>query len=593
MKWHIRGKRMAALWKNINLKIKLILSFALVSSLMILSTGIIIYHICSARITGIVTEDTQARIEKSCDDISRLFEDIVSLGTALGEDYSMQQNLRNQFDTIQECYSQDLAVSMDLMLYSGYNRDIFGIYVFGDNGGKYKSNYASFLLNDVRETQWYQTVHAADAPVWFAPHVNSFVVRTPYTPFISTGVPFINKATGKASGVVLIDIETARLAEIMDYELNEYGLLMILDEQGQLVDLLPSGGAPANKVNEGLLLDIRSDRESKNYITISKELPHTGWRLVGVVDKRSIAGSLDAIKVIVGLLLVIAGVVSVLLANQIAGSVTRPIRKLIVRMELLQTGDLDVAIPSGRSDEIGVLYRSFNHMAAEMKNLIQAIYREQEKLRKEELKALQAQISPHFLYNTLDSIIWELRLKKVPEGIHMLQALTSFFRISLSGGQDIITIEQELKHVESYLSIQKMRYSEQFDYSIDADPRLLSCETPKLVLQPLVENALYHGIKVKDGRCELRITVEESGNEIRMTVADTGAGIDPDRLRMLNQQLEELSSDQPGTGYGLRNVNDKIKIYFGKDYGVSITSEPGAGSKVVLRMLRRSKGGIV
>ena len=210
-------------------------------------------------------------------------------------------------------------------------------------------------------------------------------------------------------------------------------------------------------------------------------------------------------------------------------------------------------------------------------------------MRREELKALQAQINPHFLYNTLDSIIWSLRMRQVEESIEMLTALTDFFKISLSKGRDIITIEEEVKHIKSYLSIQHRRYQEKFDYDIHVDPSILSCRTPKLILQPVVENAIYHGIKPMEEKGYIYIHIFPQEGDVILQVQDTGMGMDEDTCRRLNRELDTISSDQQGTGYGVRNVNDKIKIVYGSKYGVTIESAMGEGTVVTLRIGKKGE----
>lgn len=587
--------------KNLKLKEKMILYFAASASGIVILFGLIHYQMSAFRITAEAKQNTVQMIGNACSDINELFLQTYQVCSAMNDDIGMQRLLRREFASQKEIFSSDLEGSMEMMVLPSYNKDIFGVYVQGDNGGRYKSNSASFLVSDLMDTSWYRIIHATGKSQWFPPHENSYVVRTPGISFVSIGIPFIDKATGRTKGVVLADIESKKLSEIAGRAVSGNGDVFLMDERNRIMNLtaLPDGELNpwrhgdsvelARQMVEDNLKEIPEYGvshvlEDKGQLVVYQTLNQADWKIVGVIPKRAIAESVSYIKILMIMLVAVAVAVSMFVAELVAASVTRPIDTLVDAMEQVYVGNLDVSVQTDRTDEIGVLYRSFNHMTGEMKRLIDTIYREQEALRKQELKALQAQINPHFLYNTLDSIIWSLRMRQVEESIDMLSALTDFFKISLSKGKDIITIEEEVKHITSYLSIQHQRYREKFDYDINVDPALLGCRTPKLILQPVVENAIYHGLKPKEGTGYLYIHIFAEDDDILMRVEDTGMGMPKERVELLNHELAEISSDQQGTGYGVRNVNDKIKIVFGKEYGVKIESVEGEGTIVTLRI---------
>lgn len=591
---------MKMLIKNLKLKEKMILYFAASASGIVILFGLIHYQMSAFRITAEAKQNTAQMIGNACSDINELFLQTYQVCSAMNDDIGMQRLVRKEFTSQKEMFSSDLEGSMELMVLPSYNKDIFGVYVLGDNGGRYKSNSASFLVSDLMDTPWYRIIHATGKPQWFPPHENSYVVRTPGISFVSIGIPFIDKATGRTKGVVLADIESEKLSEIAGRAVSGNGDVFLMDERNRIMNLsaLQKGQDQwrhgdsveiARQMVEDNLKEIPEYGashvlEAKGQLVVYQTLNQADWKIVGVIPKSAVTESVGYIKILMILLAAVAVAGSMVVAELVAESVTRPVDTLVAAMEQVYIGNLDVSVETGRTDEIGVLYRSFNHMTGEMKRLIDTIYREQEALRKQELKALQAQINPHFLYNTLDSIIWSLRMRQVEESIDMLTALTDFFKISLSKGKDIITVEEEVKHVGSYLSIQHQRYREKFDYDINVDPALLGLRTPKLILQPVVENAIYHGLKPKEGTGYLYIHIFEEDGDILMRVEDTGMGMPGERVEQLNRELESISSDQQGTGYGVRNVNDKIKIVFGKECGVKIQSVEGEGTIVTLRI---------
>ena len=212
------------------------------------------------------------------------------------------------------------------------------------------------------------------------------------------------------------------------------------------------------------------------------------------------------------------------------------------------------------------------------------VIREQENLKKAELRALQAQINPHFLYNTLDTIIWMAESKKTDQVVKIVTALSSFFRISLSKGMDWITIGEEVERIKSYLTIQKMRYHDILDFKIEVDSNVTENTILKLILQPLVENALYHGIKNKRQGGTISVRARRKGeDEVMLEVEDDGIGFTPQKLAQLRAELNDDSGEiKTESGYGIGNVNNRIRLYYGKQYGLSVESEYNTGTRVTL-----------
>lgn len=268
---------------------------------------------------------------------------------------------------------------------------------------------------------------------------------------------------------------------------------------------------------------------------------------------------------------------------RLSRQITEPVYQLCKKVEILGTGDFKVVPIETNSIEMNKLEDGFNEMTVHINNLMEREKQNQTALHKAELELLQAQINPHFLYNALDSIIWLAESNQNREVIQMTSYLSTFFRTSLSKGKDIITLEVEKQQVESYLRIQKIRYSDIMSYSIDIDQELLQYCIPKLTLQPLVENALYHGVKNKRGTGHIRIEGRALGDVIVIKVVDDGAG-------MTQNQLEELRSgvyEDRHTGLGLVNVHKRLLLYYGDSYGLSFESEADIGTEVSIKIPKR------
>jgi two-component system, sensor histidine kinase YesM len=275
---------------------------------------------------------------------------------------------------------------------------------------------------------------------------------------------------------------------------------------------------------------------------------------------------------------------AVVAAWSLSRSIYTPIKKLHDVTTTITKNDLQILMTSDNVDEITELGMSFNIMIGKIKELLDSKIKEQENLKKAELRALQAQINPHFLYNTLDTIIWMAESKKTGQVVEMVSALSDFFRISLSKGMDWITIGEEVDRIRNYLTIQKMRYQDILDFETVVEDGVAQNTILKLLLQPLVENALYHGIKNKRQKGMISVRARRRGrDEILFEVQDNGIGFEPHKLAKLRAELDEDSDDiKMESGFGLGNVNKRIRLYYGKQYGLSVQSEYRIGTCVTL-----------
>jgi two-component system sensor histidine kinase YesM len=276
---------------------------------------------------------------------------------------------------------------------------------------------------------------------------------------------------------------------------------------------------------------------------------------------------------------------SVIAAVVISRSIYIPIKKLHNVTTTITKNDLEALVTHDNVDEITELGMSFNIMIGKIRELLDAKVKEQENLKKSEFRTLQAQINPHFLYNTLDTIVWMAESQKTDQVIDIVSALSSFFRITLSKGKDWITIREEVEHVRSYLAIQKMRYRNILDYQIEVNANVLDGTILKLTLQPLVENALYHGIKNKREGGVITVRARQKDEDkVLLEVEDNGIGCTPYQLAQIQAKLVDDSDEIKfeKTGIGLENVNKRIKLYYGKQYGLSISSQYLTGTQVTL-----------
>ena len=280
-------------------------------------------------------------------------------------------------------------------------------------------------------------------------------------------------------------------------------------------------------------------------------------------------------SVLIGVLIIVVAVSAVMIVS----GIIQPISQLNQATEKIAQGDFNARAQADSEDEVAELAVSFNKMAGSMQSLIDKVKEDERKMRKADLRLLQEQIQPHFLYNTLDTIVWLIESNEPDEAVTMVVTLSDFFREILSKGKEFISIKEEEKHISSYLQIQEMRYRDILEYDIQLDQVIYKYQILKLTLQPVVENALYHGIKYKRAKGCIHIHGEKEGDIIRLTVRDDGVGMDEEELEQLRKQIEKPCQETE-KGFGLANVNERIHMYFGPEYGMKIQSQKGKGTTV-------------
>ena len=392
---------------------------------------------------------------------------------------------------------------------------------------------------------------------------------------------------GNMQGVLLIDLNYQIIDRLCaDIQLGSRGYIYLLDQTGGILwhpqqDLIYAGLKQENVAEVLSAADGRmlSGKGPARRLYVACESEATGWTAVGVAYTQELLRSQDRIYKTYLLIAAAALVLALVFALQLSRSIAEPIRRLMQTMRRVEEGDLHVRSQVSSRTELGQLSDSFDHMIAKTAELMDERLRSEEQKRKSEWKALQAQIQPHFLYNTLDSIIWMSHAGRNEEVVEMTSALALLLRSSIGDGSDTNTLKKEIAHVRSYLTIQKMRYNEKLRYEIDLDPQTEDCLLPKLILQPLVENAIYHGIKVKQQGGTVRIESLLEEDRLLITVEDDGIGMTPEQLETI---LDKKESDAESTKIGVYNVNERLQLFFGPDAVMKYYSTPGKRTMVIL-----------
>ena len=396
---------------------------------------------------------------------------------------------------------------------------------------------------------------------------------------------------GKATqALLLINLNYRYFEEIFsNVNLGNGGYVYLTNDSGDIIwhpkqnEIYSGRFKEDNKYAATLKDGITVENLSGKNLTLNvRTIGYTGWKLVGVTP--SAALGIDGIKFrffvlfVADLFLFLLAMINAFISDKISN----PIKSLDGSVREIESGNLDVEIVPSGSYEVEHLGKSIKNMLGRIKVLMSDLVAEHNAKRKSEFDTLQSQINPHFLYNTLDIIVWMIENENSDKAVNIVTALAKFFRISLSKGKNIITVKDEVEHVRNYLMIQNMRFKNRFEYSIDVDEKVLSYSSLKLMLQPLVENAIYHGMEFMDGDGEIDVKVFKEDDSLYFTITDNGLGMSEDMVETLLSK--DFVSSKKGSGIGVKNVNERIKLYFGSEYGLKVESEPDEGTKITIHL---------
>ncbi|MBD7969404.1 sensor histidine kinase [Paenibacillus gallinarum] len=588
-------------WISSSLRTKLLALFIVLTTIPLMTVGMISYQKSYHSVASHSKASTMLQADMLGTNIDNLFIDterllelsnnpeVIHFLLSQSETYKEAKDILRTFSLYRDTYKYESVLNISLI--NLYGKGI------SERRGIFQSN-----TNPLRN-QHFQTLAENPDSVLRIPsaQMNSLDQIDGFT-YEDRGVISImaavkQKITHEVIGFITVDLDDSFIKTFCDQvKIGKTGFFYILDQHNDPIFVSPIGNDNRNIIqNTPLPFPDQSSRDG--YVLRTGGQPRfivhtasiaTGWTIIGMAPLQEIVAEANSIRQLIILSVVLSIVFAITLHYLLTKRLTRPIQLLQHKMRLTASGYLEAKVKPVGTDEIADLGQSFNIMVEKIKELLEQSIRKQQQLQKAELRTLQAQINPHFLYNTLDSIIWMAEAGKNDGVIQLVKALSDLFRISLNKGRDWVMIRTELAHANSYLVIQQMRYRDILEYRIEIDPELLDYPILNMTLQPLIENALYHGIKNKRGKGLIVIGGYLELSSVILTVTDNGIGIPTDRLALLRQQLEQplqSEEEEPAEGgFGLQNVHQRLRLYFGSEYGVDLESIAGAGTTIFVRI---------
>lgn len=473
--------------------------------------------------------------------------------------------------------------------------DIYNVAAVAENG-RYIMNRGEEDLTpyiDIRKLDWYQA--AMESPTGIAvssSHVQN-AIKSSYKWVITLSRVLVNNRTGAKEGLFFIDLNYSAISDLCNNNtIGNKGYIFVLDDKGNVIyhpkQQLMYGGLHTEHIEEIMAcekdsLTVRDGTERKLY-TLSRS-QKTGWTVVGAAYTSELLKNNKQARMLYILAAAILILAVFAISNILSREITKPLRRLSESMSRVEKGEFDRAnVDVTMENEIGSLGKSYNLMTERIHTLMEQNVYEQKQKRKSELKALQAQINPHFLYNTLDSIIWMSEAGQSDEVVEMTSALAKLLRQSISNDHEQVELGQEMEYVKNYLTIQKMRYQDKLEYTIEVDPQVWHVMIVKLVLQPIVENAIYHGIKYKGSKGTLRIRAFAESEDVCIVIEDNGIGMDDTALNIIFDETQKIHKQN---GVGVPNVQKRLKLYYGDKYGITYESKVGIGTRATIRIPQR------
>lgn len=551
--------------------IKLRYKLAIIYSLFCFLPVMLLFWLSFLQMRSIIGDkekmNLQSYLQQSVSSMDRTLDGYNSLSDYIAFDRTLAEVFSMEYGTPYEQYEQ-LTQKVDPILRSSsyFHGGMQRITIYTDNG-MVKHDTTVAPVSEIEETDWYQKTLEH-------PGINWFVNYQEKTLFSARKLAFSSAREGV--NILYMDVDYQKLfTPYAETLISECGLY-ITDQEGKLVfeESRFSGKNQNYDLTYSEFLEQR-DRGSTDYTILCEQSNTTGWT-VWLYQPVGLAGeAMRPIVVMAGVTILICIFAAVLAYFITSSMVSGRIERLTRLMQEVQEGSMDMQVGSDDRDEIGMLYRGFGSMMKRIRTLINEVYLGKITQKEAELKALQAQINPHFLYNTLSLINWKALAAGEEDISRMTLAMSTFYRTALNRGRNVLQVEAELSNTRAYLEIQSMLHDGDFDYEIEAQPEILQCESLNLILQPLVENAIHHGIEEKtDGRGKISVRGWKEENCVWFMVEDNGIGME--------QEVADKILTMESKGYGVRNVDERIRLCYGEKYAMKVESVVGKGTKMTI-----------
>ena len=466
----------------------------------------------------------------------------------------------------------------------------YNIVIQGENGFVYSSyNEGSYDFDSLKTQLWYKKSYDEQGDMSFVSYKNSFIREKEKAAYVFGGFSKIKDASGNVLGSILVSVDE-NVLENLYAGFETEGNVYIFDKKGNVVSSKDKSILGKNMIGAENFRKLYGNGSShiikklgKYYFLSNCYDSQTGWTIVEEIPCEIMFSVLIDMTGYLAVSMIVFLFTAAFISYRQAKRISDPIASLCQSMKRVSSGEFICVQEENACNEVLALGKSFNSMSEKIKELLEDIRNNEKEKRKSEMDFLRAQINPHFLYNTLFSIQCMVEINKSGQAVKMIKAFIALLRKTLSTDKDLIPLREELENTKSYLELERLRYSNIMDYEIEVSKELEACQVPALILQPIVENAIFHGLEAKASGGLIVVDVLKDGDDLLINISDDGKGMDSRRLKEVRARIE-LDADEARKSIGLVNVSGRIKINFGKEYGLTIDSEENIGTCVGLRL---------
>ena len=572
--------------KTRSMQMTISISFTILSVCCMCLLGVMLYQQFTRKAENLTVENSRQLLNQTTINLEDYLRNMRRISDAMY--YTVIKNT--------DIGSESLEDSMNL-LYEANKDKLVSVACYTNDG---KLTEASPIATekpgvDVKSQKWFQDAAGELENFHFStPHVQNLFDDPSYRYYwvgsLSRTVELTRNGNSML-GVLLVDMNYSSIEQLLEKAntdtSGEYVYLMAPD--GEIIyhpkqNLIHMGLYEENNTEAAGYEDttVKENFHGEKRLVTVKTISYTGWKLISVVPMKSFSMGMTGMRNLVVLLVALTVLAVVILNQMVSARISKPLRRLNDSVKEWEAGNMNPDIYIGGSMEVEHLGKTLRSTVAQIRQLMDDIVVEQEEKRKSELDALQSQINPHFLYNTLDSIVWMITGERYDDAVFMITQLASLFRISLSKGKTVIKIEDEVKHARNYMNIQKIRYKNSFEVDFQIEEDILDGCIVKLVLQPLLENAIYYGMEFMDGEGEIHVRGYRKDKDVYLEVEDNGLGMPEEEAAELLNGKER--PHKHGSGVGLVNVHSRLKLRFGEAYGLVIHSCPDEGMMVQIHI---------
>lgn len=572
--------------KTRSMQMTISISFTILSVCCMCLLGVMLYQQFTRKAENLTVENSRQLLNQTTINLEDYLRNMRRISDAMY--YTVIKNT--------DIGSESLEDSMNL-LYEANKDKLVSVACYTNDG---KLTEASPIATekpgvDVKSQKWFQDAAGELENFHFStPHVQNLFDDPSYRYYWVVSLSRTVELTRNGNsmlGVLLVDMNYSSIEQLLEKAntdtSGEYVYLMAPD--GEIIyhpkqNLIHMGLYEENNTEAAGYEDttVKENFHGEKRLVTVKTISYTGWKLISVVPMKSFSMGMTGMRNLVVLLVALTVLAVVILNQMVSARISKPLRRLNDSVKEWEAGNMNPDIYIGGSMEVEHLGKTLRSTVAQIRQLMDDIVVEQEEKRKSELDALQSQINPHFLYNTLDSIVWMITGERYDDAVFMITQLASLFRISLSKGKTVIKIEDEVKHARNYMNIQKIRYKNSFEVDFQIEEDILDGCIVKLVLQPLLENAIYYGMEFMDGEGEIHVRGYRKDKDVYLEVEDNGLGMPEEEAAELLNGKER--PHKHGSGVGLVNVHSRLKLRFGEAYGLVIRSCPDEGMMVQIHI---------